>query len=95
MMGRIRTPRYAVYYRTTNATFTPAAWNSKVLGRPTDENLAKHIRSMIDSFKIGAPNEAVAIGLGFIPVPNAAEIRDQFNGNIVVAVWTAPMFMVI
>jgi hypothetical protein len=72
---------------------TPMAWNSKVHGKPTTENIQRYVRTFIDSQKVGEPNFGIA---QTIIVPNDAQVYKQTkNGRTLLATWKAPMFMAI
>jgi len=62
-------------------------------GRVSDARLQQWIEDYIDSLKIGGCNAHISLKLGYIPIPDKAQIVHQNSGDIV-ATWTAPAFMV-
>lgn len=83
-MGRIVTPAYAIEYKIDNGFWTPACWNFKHAGRPTDANLAKHIKVMEDSTQPGGCNQH----LGATKILAAVIVRNQ-GERVEVARYTA------
>lgn len=89
-MGRSKTSKYAVRVDGRTAS----CWFVKENGAPTVANLTKYVRAYIDSLKSTGCNAHISKALGFMPIPNWAEI--VLNGtDTVVARWTAPAFMTI
>jgi len=90
MASNDRTPRYIIDITVDgNARYSSMEWISRKTkfcpsyGKPTTKNIEKFVHGLEDSQKAGGVNEH----LGEVKVL-AAKIRDQFNGQSVVAEWT-------
>ena len=60
-MARSSTPKFRIEYKTRGTNYiTPGAWNVKSfglvhgLGKPTEDNIGKHVEHLNHSFKYGA-----------------------------------------
>lgn len=84
-MGRSRTVRFVEVKRVRRGYVTDCEWQTKFAGRPTDANLAKAIALYNETLKPGGVNEHVGESATCV----YAEVRDQFNGNAVLATWKA------
>jgi hypothetical protein len=83
-MGRTITPTYAVHLFVPGTSITPAAWDVRRNGRPTDANLTRYVRAFEQSTLPGGPNAH----LGPMRVLRA-RVRHQRSGEFV-AEYTAP-----
>lgn len=102
-MGRVITPRYAIHVTCSGGIhITPSVWRvtnsiyGTGYGKPTAANIDKHV-AMYELSCIKGVNQHCGIHSIL-----TAEIRDQHNGNVVVASWkrreyrpNEPMFMTI
>ncbi len=84
-----RTPAYRVHLHVKGVHYTPAAWNSKHSGRPSDAALAAYVESFEASTRPGGVNAH----LGPETVLSAKVIR-QATGDVV-ATYAAPLFTVV
>ena len=84
-MGRTRAIRFVEVKVVRVGRVTDCEWQTKYAGRPTDANLAKAIALYNATLLPGDVNEHVGVGATCV----YAEVRDQFNGNRVVATWKA------
>lgn len=91
-MGRIVTPAYRVEYQMFGTVhLTPAAWEVRSRGmipgkgKPTFDNLAKHIAALEASFKPGGVNEQC----GELKVRQAQIVRQ--SDDEIIAVWNCDM----
>lgn len=86
--GSDYTPRYVV---DMSGSMMPMEWNSRDLGRPTQENLEKFVMMYAKSLEAGGVNEHISNGLGYVPYPTWANIRNQETGETM-AEWQAGAF---
>ena len=70
-------------------SYTPAAWDCKQSGKPSDETLATYVRGVEDSTLPGGVNEH----LGVTRISRAKVVRQSTDE--VVATYGAPTFQVI
>jgi hypothetical protein len=81
------TPTFRVEMKATGGAYTPAAWPTKHLGRPSDSTLAAYVESFEASTREGGVNAH----LGAVTVWSAKVIR-QSNSQVV-ASYTGPAFV--
>jgi len=86
-MGRTTTPQYRLVL-TERGRHCTMAWR----GRATRTRLERWISQYIDSLQIGGANAHLSRALGYIPIPDSAQIIRQAD-NTVLAWWKAPAFM--
>lgn len=80
-MSRTSTPTYRVEMFSTRYHYTPSAWNVRRDGRPTSENLTRHMDAFIESITTGVNRH-----LGSDPSLAFARVVDQRTGDTV-ATW--------
>lgn len=83
-MGRSITWKYRIEMQATGGYYTPARWDTKHAGRPTDLTLARHIELFEASTREGGCNAH----LGAVTVTSAEVIRQA--DATVVAAYTRP-----
>jgi hypothetical protein len=107
-MGKSITSPYAVQIICTpppgmkKVSFTSSCWfvrnrpatRTKGHGQPTADNLEKYVEAFGKSMNPGGCNAHLSDGLGYIPYPTSAYIKENRPGGTVLAEWKAPMFMV-
>jgi hypothetical protein len=72
------TPTFRIEMSATGGYYTPAAWPTKHMGRPSDATLA----SYVESFEVSTREGGVNAHLGAVTVHKATVIR-QSNGEAV------------
>lgn len=88
-MGYSTTPTFAVHFAIPGQRWTPAAWNTKRDGRPSEATLARYIEALEASTAPGGCNAH----LGKVTVTSARVVR-QSTGETV-ATYEAPAFDVV
>jgi len=99
-MGRLITPKYALYYRdnTPGLLEQSGAWNvtdrnypGSGYGRPTAANLERWVRAFNKSMSPGEVNHHVSKALGYLLHVSNARIVRQKDGRVM-AEYRAPLF---
>lgn len=86
--GRVSTPAYRIEYKAAGGVHhTPGAWRIDADGKPTPENLAKHIAHLNASFGPGGSNARVGELHGEAGQIVSAKIIRQSDDSVV-ATWS-------
>lgn len=80
-MGRSRMWSIRIEWTVAGQCWTHTEWDSKHCGRATNANLARFVREMVDSFKVGGANARTGALLG-VPVVLAARVVSQRSGKV-------------
>ena len=88
-MGKTVTPKYRLVVWDGKSK-SVMSWR----GQATGKRLENWIHGYINSLKPRGSNYHLSKSLGYMPIPNKANIVNQ-KTNTVVASWKAPKFMII
>jgi hypothetical protein len=89
-MSQTLTSKYQVRIFSPAHNYSPASWNCRRDGRPTDANLARYVESFEASTRPGGVNAH----LGETRILRAVIAVNEYGGDVV-ARYSAPLFTVI